>query len=66
MASGAQHYQEAENLIVEARSHQDRATRMEMFLEAQIHATLADAAATARANAANMPAIDSAQWNQVA
>jgi hypothetical protein len=33
---------------------------------AQVHATLALAAATARANAANMPALDANQWNQVA
>jgi hypothetical protein len=33
---------------------------------AQVHATLALAAVTARANAANMPALDANQWNQVA
>jgi hypothetical protein len=75
MASGAEHYRQAETWTANAWKkggpdgdtliHTD-SQRRDMLKTAHIHATLALAAATARANAANMPALESNQWNQVA
>lgn len=69
MASGPDHYREAERLIEEANrvGHHDPQRGDGILLAAQVHATLALAAATA-INCANddVPRLDWAHWTAAA
>jgi hypothetical protein len=66
MASGADHYTKAEELAVLAEVDPEGDDAPVLAFLSMAHATLALAAVTARSNAANMPALDANQWNQVA
>lgn len=49
MATGAEHYLEAESILTERLPHYELGKAAEVLAEAQVHATLALAAATAAA-----------------
>ena len=50
--SGPQHAKEAESLLNKARFEKNETTKTNLLLEAQVHATLANVAATVYAGAA--------------
>jgi hypothetical protein len=70
--TGPDHYREAERLIAEqakvTRLHDDTCPEADrMLAEAQVHATLALAAATAlNDNDGGMPSVDFKAWDDVA
>lgn len=69
MSSGPEHYQEAERLMDDARAaHADRDEQSAGYYlaEAQVHATLALAAAYAIPNAGQMPTLDCEAWEDAA
>jgi len=66
MATGPQHYAEAERLIDEAKQHLTVGRSGRLLAEAQVHATLALAAATALGNPNFNDWKDRSVWDDVA
>jgi hypothetical protein len=64
--TGPEHYEEAERWIAEADERQLPEAGMECLALAQVHATLALAAATAMAGVADMPTWDADKWETAA
>lgn len=64
MASGAHHYQEAERLLdVATSSHYSAEAQADAFKAAQVHATLANAAAMAAAILEDQPEAAQIEWS---
>lgn len=66
--TGPEHYREAERLLAEAFDDSETASAKEILAEAQVHATLALAAATALnvASGSAMPDPDWLAWRDAA